>query len=221
MLPHLLLFITFYLWSLTNLRRVHLWETRRQRLEFASLDAQFKSHFSDLERDLDIGFGHVFFSNGSWIILVAVLVILLLLRPFTHVASFEPFLVFNWKLFDALYVVYLLIATTFLTHSLLRFLVCWAALQKMLRRLERQPIRHAFDRLPKKFYSWTPIWHAGGARRTFALQTRSLECLRKLRSRAATQDLPEGVKTRLPGLVDELQAETSALSMPKRNVTSI
>src|SRR5262249_1063493 len=148
LLPHLLLFIAFYLWSLTNLRRVQFWESRREDLDFESIDAQFRPHFAELGRDLDIALGQMFFHSRSWIILVVVLAFLLVLRPFSHVSGFEPFLRNDLKLFDTLYVLYLLLCTTFLAHSLLRFVTCWGTLQKILRRLERQPIRHAFDRLP-------------------------------------------------------------------------
>jgi hypothetical protein len=208
LLPHLLLLICFYLWSLTNLRRVHLWETRRQTIAFTSLDRQYRSAFERLEGDLNDCFGNLFFSEYSWLIVILVLSALIFCRPFSHIAGFEPFLVGHWKVFDALYVVYLLLFTALLVASLIRFLVGWAALLKILRRLERQPIRHAFDRLPKKFYSWTPLWHSGGARRTYALQTRELECLRKLRSSGQVPPLPQNLQNDLPGLVNQLQAST-------------
>ncbi len=211
LLPHVLLFIAIYLWSLTNLRRVHLWETRRQSIFFTALDEQYRSHFSDLEEGLDTGFGNMFFSKRSWIILVLVLSALLSLRPFSHMASFEPYALKYVNVFDLLYVSYLLLCTAFLMHTLLRFVAGWAGLQKLLRRLERQPIRHAFDRLPKKTFSWTPIWHAGGARRSYVLQTRALECLRKLNARAETHPLPDLLKLALPNFVKNLESKTAKL----------
>ncbi len=213
LLPHLLLLIAFYLWSMTNLRRVHFWENRREDLDFASIDAQFRSHFAELGLDLDTALGKMFFYKRSWIIVVVVLGIFLLLRPFSHISGFEPFLIpgADLKLFDAVYVLYLLLCTTFLVHALLRFVVCWAALQKILRRLERQPIRHAFDRLPKRFYSWSPLWHSGGARRNYALQAHALECLRKLSACRKAPPLSQKLVDDLPGLVNQLQASTSRL----------
>lgn len=211
LLPHLLLFIAIYLWSITNLRRVHLWETRRQSIFFTSLDDQYRSHFADLEEGLHTGFRNLFFSRRSWIILVLVLCTLLSLRPFSHIAGFEPYALKYVNVFDLLYVSYLLMCMAFLTHALLRFVACWAGLQKILRRLERQPIRHAFDRLPKKTFSWTPIWHAGGARRSFVLQTRALECLRKLNARAQTHTLPDALKSALPKFVKNLESKTAKL----------
>jgi hypothetical protein len=211
LLPHLLLFISFYLWALTNLRRVHLWETRSQKVRFSSLNKPYRSYFGVLARDLDTYFKDLLFSKSSWIVLALVIGSLIALRPFSHVAGFEPFVLFKGNLFDGLYVTYLLLATTFLIHSLLRFIVAWAALQKILRRLERLPLRHAFDRLPKKFYSWTPLWHSGGARRTFALQTRALESLRKLQSYGESSALPLELKRDLPGLVQGFQNQTTQL----------
>jgi hypothetical protein len=215
LLPHLLLFLAFYLWSLTNLRRVHLWETRRQAISLPSLDREYNSACGDLEHTLDGYFKDLFFSKYSWLVLAVVLAILLFSRPFSHIAGFEPFLLGDRRLFDVLYVVYLLLGTALLIGTMVRFVVAWAGLLKVLRRLERQPLRRAFDRLPKTFYSWTPLWHSGGARRTFALQSRALECLRKLQSDLEKSPLlpelkPE-LKKDLPDLVEDLQDQTSKL----------
>ncbi len=211
LLPHLLLFLAFYLWSLTNLRRVHLWETRRQTISLPSLDNRYKSACGDLEQSLDGYFKDLFFSKYSWLVLVVVLAALVFSRPFSHIAGVEPFLFRHRKLFDALYVVYLLLATAFLIGTLVRFVVAWAGLLKVLRRIERQPLRHAFDRLPKKFYSWTPLWHSGGTRRTFALQSRALECLRKLQCDRKGSPLPPDLKKDLPYLLEDLEEQASKL----------
>jgi hypothetical protein len=88
----------------------------------------------------------------------------------------------GWKipLFDWLFLFFLICLYSFIASALVRFLFIWKQLRLILRRLERTSLRHAFDRLPKKFYSWTPLWYAGGSRKSLAILTRSLECLRKL-----------------------------------------
>jgi len=204
LLPHFLLLICFYLWAASNVRRVHVWETRRQTIEFSALDVHYRAGFKQLEDNLSAYFFDLFQHRFERVLLLVVPVYLFL-RPLTYVSGFEPFHTKSFNAFDTLYVVYLLLFITLLLSALIRFVTGWAALLKILRRLERQPIRHAFDRLPKKFYSWTPIWHAGGARKTYSLQTRELECLQKLES-SAGRSLPFRLRRDLPGLVNQLQA---------------
>jgi hypothetical protein len=59
---------------------------------------------------------------------------------------------------------------------LVRFLVTWRALRKLLQDLERHPLRYAFSRLPKSF-SWTTVW-AGDPRPPLIMPARSLDALR-------------------------------------------
>ena len=193
LLPYLLLLAAFYVWCLRNLQRIQLWDTRRPDLALPSLDLFLNSRFCDLEQSLRHSLVAKFFSKGRRLALAAVVAALLMFRPFTSIAGFEPFKLpfYNvpFKLYDVLFVVFLLVMTTCLLTSLLRFSFCWSALLTILRRLERQPLREAFDRLPKKFYSWTPLWHSLGTRRSFAVETRSLECLRKLATYPEAHDL--------------------------------
>src|SRR5258708_30247172 len=61
---------------------------------------------------------------------------------------------------------------------LVRFLVTWRALRKLLQDLERRPLRYAFSRLPKSF-SWTTVW-AGDPRPQLIMPARSLDALRMI-----------------------------------------
>jgi hypothetical protein len=210
LLPHFLLLVAFYLWAISNLRRVHVWETRRQTMEFSALDKHYSAGFAQIEDDINNYFGDLFsYKNLTWLV-IFVIFSTVLFRPLSHIAGFEPFKVGSFNGFDLLFVVYWLLFIAMLFGMLLRFAVAWAAVLKILRRLERQPIRRAFDRLPKKFYSWTPLWHSGGARRTYSLQTRELECLQKLKH-SSSPPLPVSLRRDLPGLVNQLQTSASRL----------
>ena len=61
---------------------------------------------------------------------------------------------------------------------LVRFLVTWRALRKLLQDLERHPLRYAFSRLPKSF-SWTAVW-VGDPRPQLIMPARSLDALRMI-----------------------------------------
>ncbi len=66
-----------------------------------------------------------------------------------------------------------------LLGTALRFWFVWEVSNKMLRRLERQPLRYAFNRIPGLF-AWTPVWRLGGIKRSMLVQSRSVEYLRCL-----------------------------------------
>ena len=53
-------------------------------------------------------------------------------------------------------------------------------LQRILIPLEHTMLRQAFDRLPKLYYSWAPLWHALSGRRSYVILARSKECLDRL-----------------------------------------
>jgi hypothetical protein len=61
---------------------------------------------------------------------------------------------------------------------LVRFLVTWRVLRKLLQDLERHPLRYAFTRLPKTF-SWTTVW-AGDPRPQLIMPSRALDVLRMM-----------------------------------------
>ncbi len=61
---------------------------------------------------------------------------------------------------------------------LVRFLVTWRAMRKLLQDLERHPLRYAFSRLPKSF-SWTTVW-VGDPRPQLITPARSLDALRMI-----------------------------------------
>jgi hypothetical protein len=65
---------------------------------------------------------------------------------------------------------------------LVRFLVTWRALRKLLHDLERHPLRYAFSRLPKSF-TWTTVWVGDlGDPRQMITISRPLDALRMIRN---------------------------------------
>ena len=215
--PNLLALTVLYLWSLTHIRRIHLWEARRPSISFTSLDREYKSAFSILEADLSRDFRLVAPVLSLRVVVLALLLALIVAsaKPGEHLAGFESAAFHVWSIhiniFDSLYLAYICLCAALLAWALARFILGWSALLNILRRLERQPIRHAFDRLPKKFYSWTPLWHAGGARRTFALHTRALECFEKLWSYRNAPGFPVAAKTEIESNLHTLRDATAAL----------
>src|SRR5262249_20250967 len=66
-----------------------------------------------------------------------------------------------------------------LLATVIRFWYLWQVARTFLFRLWWLPIRYAFNRIPGLF-SWTPVWRAGGIKRSMLLPSRSLEYLRCL-----------------------------------------
>ncbi len=178
-LPPLFLLVALYFWCWTNLRRLHFWETRHPLLPSKALDYRFDCGFHELETGITDGLGATNFHSMLALIFAAAFASPFILRPQEYIAGVEPFSI-GFNAYDCLYISTLILLYAFIASSWIRFLYVWSMLQSMLRRLERQPLRHAFDRLPKKDYSWSPIWHSGGTRRTYVALTRSLECLRSI-----------------------------------------
>jgi hypothetical protein len=219
LLPHVLWLMVLYFWSIAQVRRVHLWDVRRQSIAFDSLDAAYQSGFRKLQENLNHYFERIVSvapSLSALILACLAGVVVMSARPRAHLAGIEPFAVSIWgsrsiNIFDGLYTCYALLCAVLIAAALLRFLLGWSALLNVLRRLERQPIRHAFDRLPKKFYSWTPLWHAGGARRSLAIQTRALECFDKLLSYRDAAGFPRPLAQHLQAAAENLKTATSQL----------
>jgi hypothetical protein len=179
-LPYLFLLVGLYIWCWVHVRRIQFWQAQRAVVPAGDLDHQYCCGFRNLVAQISLASGKTRFHSASLTIFLSVFVMGMVLLPRNYIAGIE---VSSTKFpinFDWLYICTLTLLYAFIFVSLFRFIYIWSALQQLLRRLERQPLRHAFDRLPKKYYSWTPLWYSGAARRTYAVLARSLECLRKL-----------------------------------------
>lgn len=209
--PYILLLAGIYAACWAHIRRLRFVENRSVQIPCRSFDQTFHTGFGHLKHDLDSALDSLFFSSWSKPILIVVFLMPALLRGPSHIMSFEagtPFLRRIWRGFDDLLLAMLALLFTFVVSAIGRFLSAWGPLRQILRRLERQRLRYAFDRLPKKHYSWTSLWHAGGNRKSFVHLTRSVECLRKLEASGndVLQELP-----RLPDFRGQLEANVNQL----------
>ena len=137
-----------------------------------------KSDFQALRRDLEETLGPVSLPTTGTVWCIVSATFCLFLYRWVGLHSLEP-TVFNYVIFAG---VCLLWATVL--FSIIRLMHIWAVLKKVLRRLERLPIRYAFSRIPSTF-SWGPVWQRGGLRRSYLVQARSLEYLRCLSAESA------------------------------------
>jgi hypothetical protein len=183
-LPFVLVLAGIYLACWAHIRRARFVETRRPEIPSAPFDHWCHTGFGELKREIDHALNSLMFHSWAAYILPAALVLPFLLRGPSHLMSFEaateiwPF--GRRRIYEILLLVLLSFLLTFVVSAMGRFLAVWGPMRALLRRLERQQLRSAFDRLPKKHYSWTSMWHGGGNRRSFALYSRSLDCLRRL-----------------------------------------
>jgi hypothetical protein len=183
LVPVLFLVCAFYCWTWVHLRRVRYWELRRTAVPTIKLDAEFQLGMTDKVDELDYDLRNIRVQGRLLlVVLSATFALMILSRVRHHVAGLEPFVVFHGGLnhFNWIILFLLFWLWSFVFACWVRFIHCWYLLQIILGRLERTMLRRAFDLLPKRFYSWTPLWHAFGGRRSFVVLTRSRECLEKL-----------------------------------------
>lgn len=173
-LPMLLIASGFYLWGMANMRRLTFCQNRRPNLlGEAEFKGVFHSGFEKLKEDFDIvlcGFLPARVGLGAIIVVVV--------TAFLTAFLFEP-----WKLrslerqtYNYLVCLGLVLLWGAISVAWFRFMYVWWLLRKLLVRLERLPLRNAFNRIPSIF-SWSPIWQRGGMKRTYLVQTYSLEYL--------------------------------------------
>lgn len=188
-LPFLFLLIGLYLWCWIHVRRIQFGQAQHAIVPAGVLDHQYYCGFRNLVGLINRATQRTDFHPISLVIFFCVFAGGTVLLPQKYIAGIEV-AARSVVTFDWLYIFTLTLLYAVIFVSLFRFVYLWSALQQLLRRLERQPLRHAFNRLPKKYYSWTPLWYSGAARRTYAVLARSLEGLRKL-NRDHPSELPQ------------------------------
>jgi hypothetical protein len=166
--PFLMFLIALYLWTWTNLRRIVYFETRRPDLPKLPDGNNSGADFHALSNSLKKVLGRDVSPFA-----ITIVVCSFVLSIIAWAAGLFPRSVDGATL-DITLVPLLALLTTLLCLVWTRFILSWLSLRKLLRALERTPLRYAFSRLPEKF-SWSPVWKIGGGRRSFVLQTRSLE----------------------------------------------
>ncbi len=120
-----------------------------------------------------IGSFHIHWNEYVPVIVLAV-VTFGTLKPFKHPQTVEP------RFYDQLYFMALMCLGILIYLAWSRIMFIWAALHRLLRNLERHPIREAFNRFPPEY-----AWFQRRARNSkFLLLARSLECMDAIRDQA-------------------------------------
>ena len=184
-LPILFIALGVYTYAMGSLRRATYFQNR-----FASLPSgfdcilhtDFKSLQNDLARSLRPDTFISFMSSKIWWLPLGLLVVAIVLGA----SGVGPSGI-EGRIYDVIVFAGICAIWAALLSTVLRFWDVWEVSRKMLRRLERQPIRYAFNRIPGLF-SWTPIWRLGGIKRSMLVHSRSLEYLRCLGADTAVSD---------------------------------
>jgi len=167
--PMLPLGLCMYIWSIFEIWRLRFNDSMRPRLATETgcpgaeterlIAAAVKNYF------LDPKYRAAFFVFlGAW---------LLTLNPA------NPFVLFEHPEFGYLYETWFALVVCLMLASGLRLAQIWGQVGKLLRELERSPVRQAFSRL--KGESWSPIWQSGGQEDEWTNLSRSFEVLNQIR----------------------------------------
>jgi hypothetical protein len=175
LLPIELLLLMYYVWAWTFIRKVRLSESKQVRVpDLALLGAGglgLKRSLAELRVATD---GLTFDPCiAPMMALGFVAVIGVLLRPWELLRSVEGSW-YDWLIVALVWFFCILIAIAWG-----RYLFMWSRLRRVLRGLERTPLRRAFSRLPNA-YSWSQLWYEDAERRAYTISARSLECYQAL-----------------------------------------
>lgn len=171
LLPVELLLLMFYIWAAVFIRKVRLSESKQvevpcpSRLGDAGLGVE--KDLSELKTATE---GLAFNPSMTPLMVGGFTVgVILLLRPWEALASVEG------RPYDYLIVPLVSFICLLITVAWGRYLFIWSRLRRILRAVERTPLRRAFSQLPKT-YSWSQLWYEDAERRAYTLSARCLEC---------------------------------------------
>jgi hypothetical protein len=168
--PILLICVGLYMWALSHARRVTYFENRRPSIPTKGFEGSVVLDFPQIKDDLNAAIGRVFFPHSGWVLTSCVLAWLALFLARLYPISLEG------RLFDITFGLASFLLWALVMSAWTRLILIWWRLRTLLRRLERIPLRFAFNRIPETF-SWSPVWQRGGMKRSYLVQTRSLEYL--------------------------------------------
>jgi hypothetical protein len=200
--PMLPLCACMYAWSIFEIIRLRFNDSARPRLNVAvgfpgSTTEEYIAHSVRryfLQRNYVIAF---FVLLGLW------------LMAFNPV---RPFQLFERLGFGLLYEAWFILVVMLMLSSGLRLGQIWSELRKLLRELERSPIRQAFSRLTGE--SWSPIWQSGGQEDALTNMSRSFEVLKQIRLSSRSMD--EGLKASIAE-AEKARTEIRDLIYPRAN----
>jgi hypothetical protein len=177
----------YSLWALNNMRRLSFVETRRSRLSFPCVCKsrtilevrRLRKSISDA---ILVSVGVTPVTMAAMAATGAAFILFRIWYGLRGIDS-EPFILFGrvdlWG-FRSWMVIWgfaALVMTVILSAG--RVWEVWTAVKRLTHFLEQTPLRHAFDSVPKEL-SALQIWHIGGARKSYVLQSRTVELLRRI-----------------------------------------
>lgn len=166
--PMLPLGLCMYIWSIFEIWRLRFNDFMRPRLanEIGCPGADTGDLIADSVKDyfLDPKYVAAFF--------VFLLAWLLTLNPV------HPFQLFEHPEFGYFYEAWFALVVCLMLASGFRLGQIWGQVRKLLRELERSPVRQAFSRL--KGENWSPIWQSGGQEEEWTNISRSFEVLNQI-----------------------------------------
>jgi hypothetical protein len=180
LLPVELLWFMYYLWAWTFIRKTRLSESKQVEIPALGLLGPaghgLDAYWVDLRAATD---GIVFNSQiGKTVTLGFGSAILFLLRPWETLRSIEG------GAYDSLVILLVIFVCLVIVMVWVRYLYIWNRLRRILRGLERTPLRRAFSRFPNT-YAWSPLWYEDAERRAYLISARSVECFQALIARGA------------------------------------
>jgi hypothetical protein len=175
LLPVELLLLMYYVWAWLFLRKVRLSESKQVSVPDPDLLGPGGKGLTQYLTDLKNATDDIVFNRkiAPWIMGGFIISFMLLLRPWAALHSVEG------AFYDGLIVFLVLFICLLIVLSWGRYLYLWNRLRRILRGLERTPLRRAFSRFPKS-YSWSPLWYEDAGRRAYTISARSLECFQAL-----------------------------------------
>jgi hypothetical protein len=167
--PMLPLGLCMYIWSIFEIWRLRFNDSMRPRLatEVGCPGAETDRLIAASVKD--------YFLDSKYVLafFVFLLAWLLTLNPV------HPFQLFEHPEFGYLYETWFALVVCLMLASGFRLGQIWGQVRKLLRELERSPVRRAFSRL--KGENWSPIWQSGGQEEEWTNLSRSFEVLNQLR----------------------------------------
>ena len=221
LLPIEWLLLIYYLWAWTSIRKVRLAESKQVHLPRLELLGPAGGGLAGYWEELRAATDGIVFNPqiGKAVASGFALAVLFLLRPWETLRSIEGLA------YDILLNVLVAMICLIIVMVWSRYLYIWNRLRRILRGIERTPLRRAFSRFPGT-YSWSPLWYEDTERRAYALSARSVECFQALIARGTpdpkTLEIRDGLTSAFARVVslDTDAADDDARSLAVRTLQS-
>jgi len=180
LLPIEMLWAMYYLWAWTFIRKVRLSESKQVEIPALDLLGPAGHGLENYWVNLRTATDDIVFNRqiGRTAAIAFAAAILFLLRPWETLRSIES------DAYDLLVILLVIFVCFVIVMVWGRYLYIWNRLRRILRGLERTPLRRAFSRLPDT-YAWSPLWYEDAERRAYLISARSVECFQAMVSRGA------------------------------------